>query len=53
MVEMVAKQVMRPHSRFYDEHEHEYPKELEIMHEGFDEYAKRLPGECAHAHGGL
>ncbi|MCP4358911.1 MAG: acyl-CoA dehydrogenase [Chloroflexi bacterium] len=28
MVEMVAKQVMRPHSRYYDEHEHERPKEF-------------------------
>jgi len=28
MVEMVAKQVMRPHSRYYDEHEHERPQEF-------------------------
>jgi acyl-CoA dehydrogenase len=28
MTEMVAKQVMRPHSRYYDEHEHERPKEF-------------------------
>jgi acyl-CoA dehydrogenase len=28
MVDMVAKQVMRPHSRYYDEHEHERPKEF-------------------------
>ena len=27
MVDMVAAQVMRPHSRYYDEHEHELPKE--------------------------
>lgn len=32
MTEMVAKQVMRPHSRYYDEHEHERPKEfIEMM----------------------
>jgi len=32
MTEMVAKQVMRPHSRHYDEHEHERPKEfIEVM----------------------
>lgn len=28
MTEMVALQIMRPHSRYYDEHEHERPKEF-------------------------
>ncbi|MCB8942777.1 MAG: acyl-CoA dehydrogenase family protein [Ardenticatenaceae bacterium] len=28
MTEMVAAQVMRPHARYYDEHEHERPKEF-------------------------
>ena len=32
LVKMVAEQVMRRHSRFYDEHEHEIPKEyVEMM----------------------
>lgn len=28
MLDMVAAQVMRPHSRYYDEHEHEIPREF-------------------------
>ena len=51
MAKMVAEQVMRPHSRYYDEHEHERPWEfINVMWPEMQEQQKKSLARATNGH---
>lgn len=51
MAKMVAEQVMRPHSRYYDEHEHERPWEyINVMWPVMQEQQKKSLAKATNGH---
>ena len=57
MVKMVAEQVMRPHSRYYDEHEHDVPQGIrgdDVAHRARAEQGRlrTRPAQSGRANGG-
>ena len=57
MAEMMAKQIMRQHARYYDEHEHEMPKEFvnamwPIVRDQHKRMVQHLEGNGQNGHSG-